>query len=160
MGKRVTVRRAQPSDVERMVELVHELAEYERAPELCELTEKQLHEKLFGPNPAVFAHVAELDGDVVGTAIWFLNFSTWTGRHGIFLEDLYVRPQHRGSGLGRALLGALAQECLRNDYTRLEWSVLNWNTPSIGFYRALGAVAQDEWTTFRLSGDALVTLGQ
>lgn len=156
---RKLVRRAEPSDVDRLVELVYALAEYERAPELCVLTAELLRGRLFGPDPAVFAHVAELDGDVVGMAIWFLNYSTWTGVHGIYLEDLFVRPEQRGSGLGRMLLAALARECVRNGYGRLEWSVLNWNTPSIGFYESLGAVPMDEWTTFRLYGDPLSELG-
>jgi GNAT superfamily N-acetyltransferase len=107
----------------------------------------------------LFGHVAELDDDVVGVALWFLNFSTWDGVHGIYLEDLFVRPAHRGSGLGKALLTALAQECVDHGYTRLQWWVLNWNEPSIGFYRKLGAVAMDEWTVFRLAGEALNELG-
>ncbi len=152
------VRRATPSDVDAMVELIHELADYERAPEECHVTSAQLHTALFGPDPAVFAHVAELDGVVVGCAVWFKNFSTWDGVHGIHLEDLYVRPSARGSGLGRALLVALADECVRQGYTRLQWSVLNWNEPAIGFYHALGAVPLDEWTTYRVSGAALTTL--
>lgn len=152
------VRRATPSDVDAVVELIHELADYERAPEECHVTSAQLHTALFGADPAVFAHVAELDGAVVGCAVWFKNFSTWDGVHGIYLEDLYVRPSARGSGLGRALLVALADECVRQGYTRLQWSVLNWNEPAIGFYHALGAVPLDEWTTYRVSGAALTTL--
>jgi len=144
--------------VDAMVELVHELADYERAPEECHLTAKQLHVALFGPDPALFAHVAELDGEMVGCALWFKNFSTWDGVHGIYLEDLYVRPGARGSGLGKALLIALAEECVRRGYTRLQWWVLNWNEPAIGFYRSLGAVAMDEWTVFRVSGPALTQL--
>ncbi len=152
------VRRARPSDVDAMVGLIHELADYERAPEECHITSEQLHKALFGPDPAVFAHVAELDGEVVGCALWFKNFSTWDGVHGIYLEDLYVRPSARGSGLGKALLVALADECVRQGYTRLQWSVLNWNEPAIGFYHSLGAVPLDEWTTYRVSGAALETL--
>ena len=152
------VRRARSSDVDAMVGLIHELADYERAPEECHITSEQLHRALFGPDPAVFAHVAELDGDVVGCALWFKNFSTWDGVHGIYLEDLYVRPSARGSGLGKALLVALADECVRQGYTRLQWSVLNWNEPAIGFYHSLGAVPLDEWTTYRVSGDALEKL--
>jgi GNAT superfamily N-acetyltransferase len=153
------IRRIRPSDVDRAVELVHELALYEKAPDECHLTAEQLNTALFGPAPALFGHVAELDGDVVGVALWFLNFSTWDGVHGIYLEDLFVRPAHRGSGLGKALLTALAQECVDRGYTRLQWWVLNWNEPSIGFYRKLGAVAMDEWTVFRLAGEALNELG-
>jgi GNAT superfamily N-acetyltransferase len=138
-----------------MVKLVYELAEYERAPDECHLTADQLRRALFGPAPALFAHVAELDGEVVGCALWFLNFSTWDGVHGIYLEDLYVRPGARGAGLGKALLVALAEECVRQGYTRLQWWVLNWNEPAIGFYQSLGAVPMDEWTVMRVSGDAL-----
>jgi GNAT superfamily N-acetyltransferase len=154
------VRRVEPGDVEAVVGLVHELAEYERAPEECTLTPAQLHAALFGEAPALFGHVAEAGGTVVGCALWFLNYSTWEGAHGIHLEDLYVQPAHRGAGLGRALLAALAAECVARGYPRLEWSVLDWNAPSIGFYRALGAVGMDEWTTFRLTGGPLTALGR
>lgn len=153
------IRRIQPSDVDRTVELVHELARYEKAPDECHLTAGQLRAALFGPAPALFGHVAETGGEVVGMALWFLNFSTWDGVHGIYLEDLFVRPEHRGTGLGKALLTALAEECVARGHTRLQWSVLNWNEPSIAFYRGLGAVPMDEWTVFRLSDDALTALG-
>lgn len=149
------VRRARESDVDAVVDLVYELAEYERAPRECRLTAAQLRAALFGAAPALFGHVAEVDGEVVGCALWFLNFSTWDGEHGIYLEDLYVRPSARGHGLGRALLTALAEECVRRGYTRLQWWVLNWNEPAIGFYRSLGAVPMDEWTVYRISGAAL-----
>lgn len=149
------VRRVRPSDVDAVVGLIHELAEYERAPEQCHITGEQLHTALFGPAPALFGHVAELDGAVVGCALWFKNFSTWDGVHGIYLEDLYVRPGARGSGLGKALLVALADECVRQGYTRLQWSVLDWNEPAIGFYDSLGAVPLDEWVGYRVTGDAL-----
>lgn len=152
------VRRARESDVDTMVALVYELAEYERAPERCHLTADQLHTALFGDAPALFAHVAELDGEVVGCALWFLNFSTWDGVHGIYLEDLYVRPSARGSGLGKALLAALAEECVQRGYTRLQWWVLDWNEPAIGFYKSLNAEPMDEWTVFRVSGAALTRL--
>lgn len=152
------IRRAQESDVDTMVKLVHELAGYERAPDECHLNADQLRRALFGPAPAVFAHVAELDGEVVGCALWFLNFSTWDGEHGVYLEDLYVRPSARGSGLGKALLVALAEECVRQGYTRLQWWVLDWNEPAIGFYTSLGAVPMDEWTVMRVSGAALSRL--
>lgn len=153
------VRRARPDDVPAIVELVYGLAEYERAPDECRLTADQLQIALFGSEPKVFCHVAEHDGVVAGCAIWFLSFSTWRGVHGIYLEDLFVRPETRGSGLGKALLVALAQECVRNDYERLEWSVLDWNTPAIDFYKSLGAHPQDEWTTYRLTDAALTHLG-
>ncbi|HLH99213.1 MAG TPA: GNAT family N-acetyltransferase [Acidimicrobiales bacterium] len=152
------IRRIQPDDVPATVGLVHELAEYERAAADCHLTVDQLHVALFGPAPALFGHVAVVDGRVVGTALWFLNFSTWQGTHGVYLEDLYVQPEQRGRGLGRALLVELARECANRGYARLEWAVLDWNTPSIGFYRSLGALPQDEWTTFRLTGPALDAL--
>jgi GNAT superfamily N-acetyltransferase len=153
------VRRARPEDVPVIVELVRGLAEYERAPDECRLTEAQLTTALFGDSPAVFCHVAEHQGEVVGCAIWFLSFSTWRGVHGVYLEDLYVRPEARGTGLGKALLTALAQECVRNNYERLEWSVLDWNTPAIEFYRSLGAKSQDGWTVNRLTDEALTKLG-
>lgn len=153
------IRAATPADVPAIVGLVHELAAYEREPESCLLTADQLTAALFGPTPALFGHVADVDGEVVGCALWFLNFSTWRGVHGAYLEDLYVRPAHRGAGLGRALLANLAAVCTERGYARLEWSVLDWNAPSIAFYRSLGAESMDGWTTFRLDGDALAALG-
>ena len=154
------IRPATPSDVPEIHRLVCDLAEYERAPDQVEATPEHLHEALFGPNAAAYAHVAEAEVPgggprIVGFALWFLNFSTWTGRHGIYLEDLYVRPEFRGGGHGRALLTELARICVERGYRRLEWSVLDWNEPSIGFYKSLGAVAMDEWTVYRLTGDAL-----
>jgi GNAT superfamily N-acetyltransferase len=149
------IRDVTPADVPAVVGLVRELAEYERELASCHLTPAQLDAALFGPSPALFGHVADIDGEVVGCALWFLNFSTWRGVHGIYLEDLYVRPQHRGAGLGRALLARLAAVCRERGYARLEWSVLDWNEPSIAFYRGIGAVGMDEWTTFRLDGAAL-----
>jgi GNAT superfamily N-acetyltransferase len=149
------VRRVRESDVDAVVGLVHELAAYERAPHECTLTSAQLRGALFGPAPALFGHVAEVDGHVVGCALWFLNFSTWRGTHGIYLEDLYVRPSSRGGGLGRALLTALAEECVARGYARLEWWVLDWNEPAIGFYKSLGAIAMDEWTVYRVTDGAL-----
>lgn len=153
------IRPAEPRDVGAIVGLVHELADYERAPDSCLLTTEQLAAALFAPAPALFGHVAEVDGVVVGCALWFLDFSTWRGVHGVYLEDLYVRPAHRGSGLGRALLARLAAVCVERGYGRLEWSVLDWNAPSITFYRGLGAQSMDGWTTFRLDGHALTDLG-
>jgi GNAT superfamily N-acetyltransferase len=152
----VTVRPIRPADVPAVVGLVRELAEYERALHEVRLTEQQLTDCLFGAAPALFGHVAEDDdGRVVGTALWFLNFSTWRGTHGIYLEDLFVQPDQRGRGLGRELLRTLAATCVERGYSRLEWSVLDWNTPSIEFYRAAGAVPLDDWTVFRLTDDAL-----
>ena len=143
-----------------MLGLVRELAEYEREPDAVEATEDQLHQVLFGPHPTVFCDVVEIDGAMVGMAIWFLNFSTWLGRNGIYLEDLYVTPAHRGAGHGKALLAHLARRCVDAGYGRLEWSVLDWNTPAIDFYVGLGATGMDEWTTHRVTGDALVTLAR
>jgi GNAT superfamily N-acetyltransferase len=154
------VRPIEASDVDAVVGLVHELAAYERAADQCHLTAAQLQAALFGDRPALFGHVAEVDRTVVGCSLWFLNFSTWRGVHGIYLEDLFVQPAHRGKGLGRALLGELAKACVRRGYARLEWAVLDWNEPSIRFYQSLGATAQDEWSNFRLDGEALVSLAQ
>ncbi len=154
----MTVRPVRPDDVPAVVGLVRELAEYEKAAHEVQLTEEQLTAALFGDDPKVFGHVAVADdGAVVGTALWFLTFSTWRGTHGIHLEDLYVQPRHRGSGLGRELLRTLADLCVQRGYDRLEWSVLDWNTPSIEFYESAGAVPMDEWTVFRLTDDALAT---
>ena len=155
----IDIRPALPDDVPVIVRLVRDLAEYEKALDEVEMTEEQLAAALFpdGRDPATFAHVAEVDGEVVGMAVWVLSFSTWTGTHGIWLEDLYVLPRHRGLGLGQELLRTLAGVCVERGYHRLEWWVLDWNTPSIGFYESIGAVAQDEWTRFRLDGPALKT---
>jgi GNAT superfamily N-acetyltransferase len=156
----MSVRPIRPDDVPAVVGLVRELAEYEKALHEVRLTEEQLTECLFGDSPALFGHVAEDAGEVVGMALWFLNFSTWRGTHGIYLEDLYVQPGHRGRGLGKELLRTLAGVCVERGYSRLEWSVLDWNTPSIEFYKAAGAVPMDEWTVFRLTDDALTTFAQ
>ncbi|WP_406046486.1 GNAT family N-acetyltransferase [Micromonospora sp. NBC_00898] len=135
--------------------MVHELAEYERAPEQCHLTAEQLAAALFGPAPALFGHVAVDDRDVpLGFALWFLNFSTWEGVHGIYLEDLYVRPAARGSGAGRLLLATLAALCVERGYRRLDWWMIDWN-PAAGFYATIGATPMDEWVPYRLTGPAL-----
>lgn len=153
------VRPAAPADVAAMVHLVHELADYEKAAEECGLTDAQLHAALFGAEPVAGAHVATTpDGDVVGVAIWFRTFSTWEGVAGIHLEDLYVSPAHRGGGHGVRLLAALAAECTARGWARLEWNVLDWNAPAIGFYRALGAAPNDGWTTYRMTGRPLAEL--
>jgi GNAT superfamily N-acetyltransferase len=152
---RPAVRAAVPGDVPVLLELVHELAAYEREPEAVEATEEMLTEALFGESPVASCHVAEQDGQVVGFALWYVTFSTWTGRPGLWLEDLFVRPAARGTGLGKALLQQLAAVCVERGWTRFEWWVLDWNAPAIGFYRSLGAVPQDEWTTFRVDGEAL-----
>ncbi|WP_338697861.1 GNAT family N-acetyltransferase [Streptomyces sp. Q6] len=155
------IRHATSADVPVIHAMVRELADYEKALDEARATEEQLREALFGERPAAFAHIAEDDttGEPVGFALWFLNFSTWRGVHGIYLEDLYVRPAARGAGHGKALLTELARICVARGYERLEWSVLDWNEPSIDFYRALGARAQDEWTVYRLTDGALGALG-
>jgi len=152
------IRRAAIDDVDDLVELIHDLADYERSPASVEIDRDLLASALFGESPAVFAHVAEDQGRIVGMAIWFLNFSTWTGHHGIYLEDLYVRAEARGLGIGRALLAALATVAHRSDYTRIDWSVLDWNEPALRFYRSLGAEPMDEWSGYRLSGPELAAL--
>jgi GNAT superfamily N-acetyltransferase len=153
------IRVATPADVPTIRRLIAELAAYEREPDAARATEDQLRKALFDEQPAVYALIAEqVPGEPVGFALYFRSFSTWEGVHGIYLEDLFVLPEHRGSGLGRDLLVALARIAVHNGYARFEWWVLDWNTPSIDFYRALGAVAQDEWTTFRVTGDALTAL--
>ena len=156
----VTVREIEVEDVAQVVEMVHELAEYERARHECHLTAEQLEEALFGPAPAVFGLVARQGRTTIGCALWFLTFSTWRGTHGIHLEDLYVRPGFRDQGAGRMLLARLAQVCVERGYGRLEWAVLDWNEPAIGFYRTLGARSVDDWTTFRIDGAALVQLSR
>lgn len=155
------IRTATPADVPAIHALVRDLAAYEKALDEARATEEQLHEALFGERPAAYAHIAQDDasGEAVGFALWFLNFSTWRGVHGIYLEDLYVRPEARGGGHGKALLTELARICVARGYGRLEWSVLDWNAPAIDFYRSLGAVPMEEWTTNRLTGEALLSLG-
>ncbi|MFC9947099.1 GNAT family N-acetyltransferase [Streptomyces pratensis] len=155
------IRNATSDDVSAIHAMVRELAEYEKALDEAIATEEQLREALFGERPAAYAHVAvsDEDGELVGFALWFLNFSTWRGVHGVYLEDLYVRPERRGGGYGKALLTELARICVERGYGRLEWSVLDWNVPSIAFYESLGARPQDEWTVYRLTDGALAELG-
>ncbi len=159
----MTVRPIRPDDVPAVLGMVRELAAYEESGHEAQMTGEQLTGALFGESPALFGHVATPDGagdgELAGFALWFLNFSTWRGTHGIYLEDLYVRPEHRGHGFGRLLLARLARECVERGYSRLEWSVLDWNEPALGFYRRIGAVAMDGWTVHRLDGDALSALG-
>lgn len=155
------IRPATPGDVPVIGEFIRELADYERAPQMAVATDEQLHDCLFGPQPAVFAHLACTgDEEPAGFAMWFLNYSTWRGTHGIYLEDLFVRPAFRGGGHGKALLAELARIAVERGYWCVQWWVLDWNTPSIDFYRSLGAVAQDEWTVFRLHGEALLRLSE
>ena len=156
----MSIRDAVPADTSDLLRLIRELAGYEREPDAVEATEADLRRHLFDPGPKVFALVAEVDGSVVGMAIYFVSFSTWTGRHGLYLEDLFVEPAHRSQGIGRALMLALARQAVDRGYQRLEWAVLDWNQPAIGFYRALGAIPMDEWTTFRLAGEALAHFAQ
>jgi GNAT superfamily N-acetyltransferase len=149
------VRLAGPEDVPTVLALIRELADYEQALTEVQATEQALSAALFGDRPAAYCHVVEHGGQVGGFALWFLNFSTWLGLHGIYLEDLYVRPAMRGLGLGKALLRTLADLCVQRGYGRLEWWVLDWNEPARGFYRSIGAEAMEEWTVHRVSGDAL-----
>lgn len=152
------LRRARPGDEDGMLECVRALAVYEKEPDAVKTTAEDLRQALFGEHPSVFAHVVEKDARIVAIAVWFLTFSTWTGRHGIYLEDLFVREEERGHGYGKALMKALARVCAERGYQRLEWSVLDWNEPALGFYRSLGAAAMDGWTVHRVSGDALARL--
>ena len=154
----MSIRPAQPYDVPEILAMIRELAEYEREPNAVVATEEMLHEALFCESPGLFGLIAEEDGVPVGFALWFRNFSTWLGRHGVYLEDLYVRPEHRGSGHGKALLAELARICVERGYGRFEWWVLDWNTPAIDFYRSIGAEPMDEWTVQRVTGDALTAL--
>jgi GNAT superfamily N-acetyltransferase len=153
------IRPAQPTDSPAIYRLILALAEYERLSQHVVLQPERLHEHLFGPRPYAEALVAEDAGQVVGFALFFHNYSTFLGRPGIYLEDLFVLPEHRGRGHGKALLRDLARLAVQRGCGRLEWSVLNWNEPAIAFYRSLGAVPMDEWSVYRLSGDALARLG-
>jgi GNAT superfamily N-acetyltransferase len=151
------IRRATAADVPDIHAMIQELAAYEKAPHEAMATVDQLTEALFGTRPAAFAHIAvdDASGETVGFALWFLNFSTWRGVHGVYLEDLYVRPAARGAGHGKALLRELARICVERGYGRLEWWVLDWNASAIDFYTSVGAVAMDGWTVFRLTDGAL-----
>ena len=153
------IRAAHIDEAPVILDLIKELAEYERAPHEVEATEKELIETIFVDNPKVFCDVVEVDGDIAGMAIWFLNYSTWQGKHGIYLEDLYIQPEFRGRGFGKALLKHLAAICNERGYGRFQWWVLDWNSPAIEFYRGLGAEAMDEWTVYRVTGQRLKDLG-
>lgn len=158
-----TIRAIRPDEVDELFAMICELAEYEKSRHEVQSSAEDFRVALFGPNPQLFGLVVDTEGDDTGPAlggfaVWYVNFSTWSGKHGIYLEDLYVRPQHRGSGLGKALLAALADECVKRGLTRLQWWVLDWNEPSIGFYHSLGAQAMDEWTVMRISGPVLTEL--
>jgi len=160
----IRIRPVQPSDVATLHRFICELAVFEREPDAVTATPDQLAGALFDGSgtpsgkPALYGHVAELDGEIVGMAIWFLNYSTWTGNHGIYLEDLYVVPECRSRGVGGALMAELAAIAVERGYDRFQWWVLDWNEDAIGVYRRLGAVPMDEWTVQRLSGEALQAL--
>ncbi|MBD9700056.1 GNAT family N-acetyltransferase [Flavimobilis sp. GY10621] len=152
------VREARPGDEPAILRCIQALATYEKEPDAVVNTVERLTETLFGERPAAFTHVVERDGDVVAIALWFTTYSTWTGEQGLWLEDLWVDDAFRGRGYGRALVQTLAAVCVERGYPRFEWTVLDWNAPSIAFYRSLGAVGMDEWTTQRVTGDALARL--
>jgi GNAT superfamily N-acetyltransferase len=152
------IRHATPGDVADITAMIQELAEFEDAAEECTVTENQITAALFGDVPTVRGHVAEISGEIGAMALWFLNFSTWDGVAGIYLEDLYVRPRFRRRGLARGLLATLAGECVRNGYTRLSWAVLNWNSDAIALYDGIGGRPQSEWTTYRVSDSELTAL--
>jgi GNAT superfamily N-acetyltransferase len=152
------LRRAQPGDEAGILACIQALADYEREPDAVQNTPEALAAALFGESPSVFAHVVEKGGEIVAIAIWFLNYSTWNGTNGIYLEDLFVNEAERRNGYGRALLQRLASIAVARGYGRFEWSVLDWNAPSIAFYRSIGAIGMDEWTVQRVTGDARLTL--
>ena len=152
------IRPAAKEDAAVILQLIKELAEYEKAPDEVVSTVKDIETTLFAKDPKVFCDLVEVDGKVVGMAIWFLNYSTWQGRHGIYLEDLYIKPEFRGLGYGKALLQHLARICNERGYGRFQWWVLDWNSPAIEFYHSIGAIPMSEWTVFRVSGDPLKKL--
>ncbi|MGA1158966.1 MAG: GNAT family N-acetyltransferase [Candidatus Nanopelagicaceae bacterium] len=152
------IRPAVKEDAPIILQLIKELAEYEKAPNEVIATVKDIEATIFAEDPKVFCELVEIDGNVVGMAIWFLNYSTWQGRHGIYLEDLYIKPEFRGKGFGKALLQHLARICSERGYGRFQWWVLDWNSPAIEFYHSIGAVPMSEWTVFRVSGEPLKKL--
>lgn len=154
----LSIRSARPGEAGLILDFIRELAVYEKLEHEAKASVAQIDAALFGPSPKAFCDIAEWEGAPVGFAFWFYNFSTFDGRHGIYLEDLFVRPEARGKGIGKALLVHLAQRCIAEDLTRLQWWVLDWNAPAIAFYRSLGAVPMDGWTVKRVSGDALRVL--
>lgn len=156
----LAIRSARPDEAGLVLSFIKELAEYEELSHQVEATEADIAASLFGPNPRAFCDIAEWEGEPVGFAVWFYTYSTFLGRHGIWLEDLYVRPGQRGRGIGKALIAGLAKRCVAEGLPRLAWWVLNWNEPSRVFYRAIGAKAQDEWTVKRLDGEALAQLAR
>jgi GNAT superfamily N-acetyltransferase len=156
----ISIRPARPGDEATILNLLIELAVFEKAPDAVRATEASLSRTLFGAKPEAEALLAELGGAVVGVAVWFQSYSTWTGKAGLYLEDLFVSDAARGRGVGKALLVELARICRDRDYARMEWAVLDWNTPAIKFYDSLGAGAKDEWIVRRLDGDALLRLAK
>jgi diamine N-acetyltransferase len=154
----IAIRAAQPYDAALVFALVRELADYEELLHAVDATEAMISEALFGDHPRAFCEIVSWNGEAAGLALWFYSFSTFRGRHGLYLEDLFVRPAFRGKGFGKALLVHLAQRCVSEGLARFEWSVLDWNEPSIAFYKAMGAEMMDGWTGCRVSGAALVTL--
>jgi len=151
----LVIRRARSDEAGVVFALIQELADYEKLSHEVDATEADIADALFSEHPRLFCELAEWDGEVAGFAAWFVNFSTFAGRHGIYLEDLYVRPAFRRNGIGQALLGHLARECIARGWSRLQWSVLDWNAPSIAFYQSLGAVMMDDWTLCKVTGPAL-----
>ena len=156
----MNIRPARRDEALIILQLIKDLAEYEKAPDEVKATEKEIIETIFADNPKVFCDFVEVDGDIAGLAIWFLNYSTWQGKHGIYLEDLFVKPEYRGRGYGKALLQHLASICNEYGYGRFQWWVLDWNSPAIEFYRSLGAEAMSEWTVYRVSDEPLRRLGE
>jgi len=154
------IRRARSDEAGLVLSLIRELAEYEKLLHEVEASEAMIAAALFCDNPRLFCDIAEWNAEVAGFAVWFVNFSTFSGRPGIYLEDLFVRPSLRGNGIGKALLSHLAKECVTNNWSRLQWSVLDWNAPSIAFYKSLGAVMMDEWTICKVAGPALTALAE
>ena len=153
------IRPAKREEVGEVLQLIQDLATYEKAPDQVEASEDDLLNTIFVKDPRVFCDLVEVDGQIAGMAIWFLNYSTWQAKHGIYLEDLYIKPEFRARGYGKALLKHLAQICDKEGYGRLQWWVLDWNSPAIEFYKSFGAEAMDEWTVYRTSGQALKNLG-
>lgn len=151
----VTIRPACPDDAALIFSLVRELADYERLAHEVDATQDQIAAALFGDQPKLFCDIASWQGEPVGFAIWFFNFSTFRGRHGLYLEDIFVRPALRGKGIGKALMRHLARHCLDKGLARFEWTVLDWNKPSIEFYRSIGARVLEDWRVCRMSGEAL-----
>jgi diamine N-acetyltransferase len=156
----LAIRRARPDEASLVLSLIRELADYEKLSHEVEATEALIKQALFSEQPRLFCDIAEWNGAPAGFAVWFVNFSTFSGRFGIYLEDLFVRPQFRRNGIGRALLAHLAKQCTENGWARLQWAVLDWNAPSIAFYKSLGAELMDEWTLCRVTGSALHALAK